>query len=218
MIIIRQFKLLTIIIFFGFTIMSQAQESNFGLKGGVNFSVLNTDNVQNNLWKLGFNGGVVGEFMINKSVGVQSEIIYSIKGGKSMYDENFLGLNIIDGETRLALSYIEVPMYLSYYLSQGFNVHVGPYVGFLMNTKVETDAEILEFANVDDADQIDNDYFNKIDYGFSGGITFVFDPLFLGVDYSMGLQQVANSEEATNEILGNAKNHALQLYIGVYLK
>jgi len=214
----KHLKLLTLIIFLAFDTISQAQESGFGIKGGASFSVLNTDDVERNLWILGFNGGFTGEFMVNEHLGIQSEIIYTVKGGKTTYNESFLGLNIVDGVTNMRLSYIEVPMHLSFYLSDAFRTYAGPYIGFLMKSKVETDAEILQFVNVDDEEQIDNEYFNNVDYGVSGGVEFILDPVFLGAKYSVGLQQVANPDEPTNEILGNAKNNTFQVYLGIYLK
>jgi len=213
----KHLMLVTLIFFFGFTIKLQARESKFGIKGGANFSVLNADDADKNMWILGFNGGVTGEFMVNENLGFQSEIVYTTKGGKTTYNENFLGLNIADGETKLMLSYIEVPIHLSLYLGDAFRVYAGPYVGFLMKSKVETDTEVLGFMNVNDEEEIDNDYFNNMDYGLSGGVEFLLDPVFLGAKYSVGLQQVANPDEATNEIIGNAKNNTFQIYLGIYL-
>lgn len=210
-------RLLPVIIFLGFALLSQAQEGRFGIRGGINFSALNTDDVERNIWVLGYNVGVTGELMLNDNLGVQSEIVYAVKGGKAVYNENFLGLNIVNGETKLMLSYIEVPMHLSLYLSDGFRVYAGPYMGFLMKSSVETDAEILDYANVNDEEEIDNEYFNNMDYGLSGGVEFLFNPVFLGARYSLGLQQVADPDEAINEILGNAHNNTFQVYLGIYL-
>ncbi len=191
-----------------------AQESGGGIKGGLNLSSLSIDKANDSNIIPGFNLGVWGRMMVNDKFGIQPEILYTGKGMKADYNKDFLGFDVADGTTKLKLNYIEIPVYLSFYLAKDFNFHIGPYVGFLMNAHMDTDAEILSFINVDNSDDIDRSKFNTLDAGIAGGLGFSFDPLIFGFNYELGLQQVAKENGSTEALLGNAKNNTIQVYVG----
>lgn len=191
-----------------------AQENAAGIKGGLNLSWLSIDQANDNNIIAGFHAGVWGRKMVSENFGIQPEILFSGKGMKAVYNSNFLGFNVTDGTTKLNLNYIDIPIYLTYFLSEDFNFHFGPYVGFLMNAHIDTDAQILEFLNVNSSDNIDRSKFNSIDYGVSGGLGFNMDPLILGFNWGVGFNPVAKDGKSTEDLLGNAKNHVIQIYAG----
>ncbi len=193
---------------------SNAQEMKAGVKGGVNLSWLSVDKANDNNIIPGFNAGVWAKFMANDKFGVQPEILFSSKGMKTIYDNEFLGFDIADGTTKLTLNYIDIPVYLTFNLANDFDFHVGPYIGFLMNANMATDAQILEFIDADSNDDIDRSRFNAIDAGISGGLGFNIDPLTFGFNYGLGLRQVAKDGEATKDLLGDAKNNSFQVFVG----
>jgi hypothetical protein len=191
-----------------------AQGSKAGIKGGLNLSTLSVEDANDNNMVPGFHLGVWGKVMLSDAVGIQPEMLFSSKGVKTIYDEEFLGFDVADGETKLKLNYIDIPIYLVYNLSDDFNFHLGPYFGILMNASMETDTEILGFIDIDDEEEIDREEFNAVDIGISAGLGFELDPIVLGFNYNLGLQQVAKEGEATEELLGDAKNNVIQIYIG----
>lgn len=117
-------------------------------------------------------------------------------------------------ETTLNMSYIDIPLYLKFNLAEDFNVHFGPYVGILLNSKYESENEVLDFVNIDDADDIDRDQFNNTDYGITGGLGFELQPFIFGFNYNLGLCAVAKEDEAIKSLPKDAKNNVIQIYFG----
>jgi hypothetical protein len=191
-----------------------AQESLRGIKGGVNFSWLSVEDADDNNVIPGFHVGVYSKLAITEQFGIQPELLFSTKGFKSVYDADFLGFNVSEGETKVTLSYIDIPLYFTFNLSEDFDFHLGPYLGILLNANSDTDADILGFINIDNNEDIDRDEFNMLDYGLAGGLAFYIQPLTLGFNYSMGLRQVAHEDEAMEVLLSDAKNHVIQVFIG----
>lgn len=207
-------KGIVLILFILFPITASAQQPEFGIKGGLNLSTLTVEDANDNNIIPGFHAGVFSKFMLTEKVALKPEVHFSTKGVTSTYDQEFLGFDIADGETTLNLGYIDIPVYIAYYLSEDFNFHIGPYAGILMNANLDTDAEILEFIQVNDAEEIDNSHFNRLDYGVSLGLGFEVEPVLFGFNYNLGLSQVAKEGEAMENLLGDAKNNVIQVYLG----
>jgi hypothetical protein len=79
----------------------------FGFKGGLNFSNLYTDNVDDNNVLTGFNAGLYAKFPITNSVSIQPEISYTTKGAELSYNNAFA-----NGTATFKTNYIEVPVLL----------------------------------------------------------------------------------------------------------
>lgn len=191
-----------------------AQESTFGIKGGLNLSTITIEGANDNNIIPGFHAGLFANYMITEHVAIKPEVHYSTKGVKTVYDQEILGFDVADGETKLNLGYVDVPVYVAYYLSEDFNFHLGPYAGFLLSNSLQTDAEILDFIQVNDAEEIDGTYFNSLDFGVSLGLGFAVEPVMMGFNYNLGLKPVANQDESMESLLGDAKNNVIQVYIG----
>jgi hypothetical protein len=187
----------------------------FGIKGGINFAdIANDDDLGDINARTGFHAGLFFESPLSERLSFRPEVLYSTKGSALEYDTDFLGINIAEGESTFNLNYIDVPLYLVYYLTDNFNIHVGPYVGFLLNASVETDTEILDFIDIDSGESLDRDNFNNTEYGLSAGVSFIFGNASIGANYVMGLNQVADSN-AAEALLGDSRNRVLQVSLGL---
>ncbi len=187
----------------------QAQESSVGIKGGVNLSTLSIDDNNDKNMKLGFNVGVFNKIALTESFAIQPELLYSRQGLKVEYD------GIADGETKFNLNYINLPVKLVFNLSEDFEFQFGPYVGYLINANLKSDAEVLGLFDIDSEDDVDRKNFNSIDYGLTAGLAFDLKPLIVGFNYNLGLSQVAKDDEFSYNMLGNAKNRVIQVYVGL---
>ena len=185
-----------------------AQESSVGIKGGLNLSTISTDVGSDKNLKPGFHVGVFNKFALSETFAIQPELLFSTKGLKINYDESA----ILDGETRFNTSYIDLPIYLVFNLSEAFQIQAGPYFSYLISAKVETDASVLGFFEIDTDKEIDRKNFNAFDYGVSAGISFNIDPLVIGANYSMGLNPVAKENEPPRKLLGEGKNSVIQVF------
>ncbi len=203
-------KLLLIAIALFFSTAAYSQYSHLGVRAGLNLSNMTVEGNNDSNLKYGFHIGLFDKMMVNESFAVQPELLYTSKGFKNNFDESL----IADGQANFNLNYIEVPVKLVYNLSEDFEFQFGPYFSYLVNANVDTDAEVLNFFNIDTNDDINRDYFNAFDFGLTAGLGFTLDPVVLGFNYNLGLTKVAKDDEPTQEMLGDARNTVIQIYAG----
>lgn len=195
---------------FLFTAAATAQESLSGIKAGINLATITGDTDADKALKAGLSLGVFTKLPITDMFAIQPELLYNSKGVKYSYN-NILA----QGESKVKLHYIELPIKLLFEVTDDFDIQFGPYLSYLVQAKVDTDAEILGFYDIDNEDELDRDNFNGFDYGLVGGISFNFEPLLIGVNYSLGLIAIAKDDKPAENFVGNGKNSVLQLYLGI---
>lgn len=191
--------------------IARAQESVTGIKAGLNLSSMTTDGNDDKNLKPGFHLGVFNKAQVSESFAIQPELLYSVKGIKYNFDESMFA----DGETKFNLHYLELPVKLVFNLSEDFEFQVGPYVSYLLSANVDTDADILDFLEIDSEDEIDRKRFNAFDYGLTAGLGFDLDPIIISLNYNLGLNPVAKDDEPSRDILGDAKNTTIMLSVGL---
>ncbi|MDK2772738.1 MAG: PorT family protein [Flavobacterium sp.] len=200
-------KILTTLCLLGFISLSNAQESSstgarFGLKGGVNFTNLYVDDVDDTNMLTSFNAGVFVELPITQGVAIVPELNYSRKGSEVQ--------NTILTETyksKFKLSYLEMPVLLKLNLVPNFNLHAGPYVAYLLNAKTDV---VDENGDRVESFEYDTDDFNKLDFGLSAGLGFDFNNFGIGARYNYGLSEIDKDNNANG-----AKNSAFNLYVAL---
>lgn len=207
----RKLVLISSIVLLVFSGKAFAQESQIGVKGGLNLSTLSIDNNNDKNLKAGFHAGVFTKIPLTESFAIQPELLYSMKGVKYNFDDNILA----DGSANFNLNYLELPVKLVFNLSEDFEIQFGPYVSYLMNANVDTDAKVLGFWNISGKDELDRKNYNALDYGLSVGLGFDFNPLIIGFNYNLGLNPVAKEDNLSRDILGKAKNSVIQIYAGI---
>lgn len=200
-------KILTTLCLIGFISLSNAQESSstgarFGLKGGVNFTNLYVDDVDDTNMLTSFNAGVFVELPITQGVAIVPELNFSRKGSEVQ--------NTILTETyksKFKLSYLEMPVLLKLNLVPNFNLHAGPYVAYLLNAKTDV---VDENGDRVESFEYDTDDFNKLDFGLSAGLGFDFNNFGIGARYNYGLSEIDKDNNANG-----AKNSAFNLYVAL---
>ena len=186
----------------------QAQEkiASYGFKGGLNFSNLYTDKVDDNNVLTGFNAGLYAKFPIAKGSAIQPESSYTTKGAELVYNNAF-----VKGTAKFNVNYIEVPVLLVMNITDNFNVHVGPYAAYMVSGKTSNDSNLMSTQR-----DLDTDDFNKFDAGLAGGLGIDLDAVNFGVRYNYGLTKI-DKESNTNFISSDAKNSVLSVYVGLRL-
>ncbi|MGB6036258.1 MAG: porin family protein [Cryomorphaceae bacterium] len=177
---------------------------HLGIKGGMNLSNLSIDdgNVDN---RFAYHFGGYFNLPVGELLSIQPEVLYSARGAASTYDADVLGFDI-EGESTFNLNYIDVPILAVIHLGDALQIEAGPYVGFLANSKFESEGDLGEFN-----EDIDNDSFKSLDYGLTGGVAINIAALQVGARYMYGLQEIQDSEGA-ELFLGDAKNRVIQVY------
>ncbi|HUR11908.1 MAG TPA: porin family protein [Flavitalea sp.] len=178
----------------------------FGIKGGINLSNLYVDNVEDENMKIGLNLGFFAKVPIVRGFSIQPELLYSSKGSKLTYN-NLLG----QGEYRFNLNYVELPVLGVINLARNFNLHGGVYAGYLVSANIK---EMDENGNINEISDLNEESFNRFDYGLVGGLGVDVQNFTIGARYNYGLQKIGESGSVAGTFVGNAKNSAITLYIG----
>lgn len=194
------------------TISAQDTSTNsngtkFGIKGGVNFSNLYSDDVDDENVLTGFNLGLYAKLPITDFIAVQPEISYTTKGAELVYNNAFA-----DGTARFKLGYIEVPVVLVFDITENFNIHAGPYFGYLIDGKVTNESNGGTF---DFEENLDEDDFNRFDAGIAAGVGFDFGTIGVGARYNYGLTNVGKERTygGSDYTFPDAKNSVLNVYV-----
>ena len=187
-------------------IQAQEKTASYGFKGGLNFSNLYTDNVDDNNVLTGFNAGLYAKFPISKGIAIQPEISYTTKGAELVYNNAF-----VKGVAKFNVNYIEVPVLLVMNITDNFNLHVGPYAAYMVSGKTSNDSNLISTQR-----ELDTKDFNKFDAGLAGGLGIDLDVVNFGVRYNYGLTKIAKQSN-TSFISSDAKNSVLSVYIGLRL-
>lgn len=196
--------------FISFT-KAQTLSPSIGIKGGVNFTNLYTEDVDDNNILTSFNAGLFVNLPVSSGVSIQPELNFSRKGSELVYDNAFAS-----GTTRVKLNYLEMPVLLKLNLTPNLNVHFGPYVAYLIDGKATNESNDGSF-NFEE--NINKDDLNEWDYGLSGGIGLDFGSTSLGVRYNYGLQTIGKERDfgGNTYTFPDSKNSALSMYIGFKL-
>ncbi len=179
------------------------QAQYLGLKGGLNMSNLNVEDVDSEA-RYGYHFGLFVNLPLSEAISIQPELLYTTKGNKVTYDfDTFLG--DFNGSSTLKLNYIEIPVLLAFKVGDAVQIDLGPYVGFLANS------ELALKGDIEDTEDLDNDSFKNMDFGLAGGLAFNFGALQLGARYTHGFQEVQDSE-ISELFIGDAMNRNVQLF------
>lgn len=151
---------------------ANAQNINIGTKIGLNSYSINNESGPGFDSKIGLHAGLLGHIHLNRQLGFQPEIVYSMQGAKS-------------GNSNMNLDYINVPLLLQYMFDNGFRIQAGPQLGLLVRAKAEENNSTLDIK----------DEFNSIDAGLSLGASYIHTPSSFGIDarYNLGLSDISEN-------------------------
>lgn len=167
-------------------VASQAQVK-FGGKLGLNLAGLSGDDADDSKSKIGFNIGALAEIPVAQSFAFKPELVFSTQGAKS--DDN--------DDSKLNLSYLNVPLLGKYNTTSGFFAETGPQIGFLLGAKAkddQNDADVKEF-------------YKSTDFAWAFGIGYEMAESGFGVNlrYNLGLSNIPDFDDVSQ------KNSVFQL-------
>jgi len=160
---------------------SPAGHINIGIKGGVNVYNVHDDNSSTYDPRVGYNFGLLGHIHFNSEFAFQPEIVYSAQGAK---------YKIENVTTKYNLDYINIPLLFQYMFDNGFRLHAGPQVGFLISAKSKNDNNTIDNKN----------NLKPIDIGVSIGASYIFPPTGFGIDarYNLGLTNINKNSNVSS--------------------
>lgn len=180
--------------------------AQIGLKGGINFANVTDVSSINNSSQTGF---AIGAFLAPKPkglLGFRTELIYSKQGYNFDTNTNTGNVN---------LNYILLPQLANINITKFFQIQLGMQMAFLINaTAEESNSDSEGYGEL-------MDYYNKIDYGFAGGLeVHPFGGLLVGARINISFADLyKDMGDMTTpppsfipEV--NVKNNVVNLYVG----
>lgn len=195
----------------------QAQFSNdrtvphFGIKGGINFTNLYTNDASNAEMITGFNVGVYAKVPITAFLAIQPELFFTTKGAAVTYNTFF-----VDGTAGFHLNYMELPLLLVVNITKHLNIHAGPYAALL----VSGIAKNISTVNLFNFEQnINTSDYSRIDAGFAVGAGIDLGAFCLGARFDYGLTNVGKPRTflGTTYTVPDAKNGVINFYASIAL-
>lgn len=160
-----------------------ASRSYTSVKAGINFTSFRGE-AEGTSMQVGAHAGFYALYMESRYFGIQPEIQYSLQGARI-------------GEDHLLMHYVVVPIMFKLFPGPAVSIQAGPYAGFLLSSKVETDSSPAQYIG------------KGQDFGFAYGLTFGNEgKLTVSARHHVGLSSLASSR-------GNVKNQVFQVSLGV---
>jgi hypothetical protein len=155
----------------------KAQEIHFGVKAGLNASMLTIKDQKATEIKPGFHAGGLAHVHLANQLAVQPELFYSGQGGKQI---------ISNTEYKTNLHYLNLPVLLQYMFDNGFRLQAGPQLGFMLKAQRE--------VNNSEANIIQN--YKSIDVSLPVGLSYV-SSSGLGADlrWAFGLKNINDTNK-----------------------
>jgi hypothetical protein len=171
-------------------VFAQAQ---FGTTTGLNMSNVVGDGESIGM-KMGMHIGASASIPFSDAMSLKTGALYSMKGASDSED----GIDMT-----WTLSYIEIPLNLSFTVSDQMHVMAGPYVGILMDANMKAVYDGTTIMEIDGTDEM-----AVMDLGINIGAGFVVtEAISINAGYQLGLTSL--DEEGD----GDAKN--TNIHIGM---
>ena len=224
-------------LFFAFAFLTSAancQSFKFGLKGGANYTDINSKDLDKNAhrYRLSWHGGAMVNIHYPGTdwFSIQPEIIYSSKG----YENYSLSADVVDNKGNVLYSeqrggfvrfnYIDIPVMFNF--KSGIIVfEIGPQLSILASYR--NDAVIRQtFADGtvitvnDDLRRFDKDRLRSLDIGLATGFRLeTSNGVGLGLRFNQGFIKLDNGEAATltEPLAPNGRNQVFQLFVSYLL-
>jgi opacity protein-like surface antigen len=157
------------------------------LSGSWTSDVIGNDNKA----KVGFVGGVEGEYYINNWLGVAAGVNFAQQGWKTTKPSR-----TGDYDVKTKLNYLNIPITADFYVLPGFALKTGVQFGFLASAKInDTDWK-------DDA--------KKFNFSIPVGLSYEYKNVVLDMRYNISVTKVNKNSDADNKY----RSDLLQITLG----
>lgn len=216
----------------GMTFGANAQETTWGIRGGLNLSNLAgkyTGNVGEGESKsdyepdfksrVGFHLGVIVDLGLSEKFSIQPGLYYTTRGAK---------LEQSDDEEKYTekynLSYLQLPILASYKINLSddikWHINAGPYVAYGLGGKVKWESsydgesekgDYKAFGVADEDSDEDKGGLKRFDAGLSFGTGISFNKVYFGLTYDLGLANIADKKAWGDDFKLKNRNFAISV-------
>jgi len=201
-------------------ILLNAQQFNWGVRGGLNVSSLGDyehtiaqyeDSELES--KPGFYAGLFAQFPISGSLGIETGLFYSQLGGKDKENDRNEQYKVEANP-----SYLQLPaaVFYKFNVTDEFKLYpsLGVYAGYGLSGKLETQGTIAGQGIDSKIDYFDG-FGNKFDFGTTVGMNIQYCKFVLGAHYDRGFTKVNKEKIVYSD---NAYNSNFRLSLSYLLK
>lgn len=173
-----------------------------------------------NQGKVGFYGGLQGDWMLNKNWSIQPALIYTMKGGQQERNFSYMGneglMHDVQVKNKNTLNYIQLPLNIVYKIPVGESgsviVGVGGYASALLfadakyKAKNEINGNAVEAQSEEKHRKITignetTDELKRFDSGLTGLLGFeLSNGLVAKAGIDVGLMNIVNSDDVSNYV------------------
>ena len=231
----KKIMIFLMILSFAFIGTLSAQGIGFGIKGGVNMakftgddadiedlvvdviSDLNTDQE----FIYGPLGGAFVTFNLSDRLAIQTEFLYTVKGGSYEISESVTGGGydvVWDGKNNIKMNWLDIPILVVFNPNDKIKIFAGPYLELFLNGKVDYDYTVSftyegeTFSESEsDSEDIESDDITSPGFGLIvGGAFMLGNNLGVEARYALGLTSIDEED--------SLKNSGIQVLVNYYLK
>lgn len=162
---------------------AQHAVGSFNLQPKVGINIANITDADDSDPRVGFVGGVEGEYQATDIFSVTAGVLYSMQGAKETYE----GV-----KTTAKLDYINIPILANVYVVKGLAVKLGVQPAFNVNS---------EFKVKHGGQSIEGDVDSKsFDFSIPVGISYEYKNVQLDARYNWGLTKVFDDSDSKNSV------------------
>ncbi len=178
---------------------AQHAVGSFNIQPKVGVNIANLTEFNDAKSRVGFVGGVEGEYQVTDLFSVSGGLLYSMQGAKYDVESSVLKSKVT---TTTKLDYINVPIMANVYVAKGLAVKLGVQPGFKVNASQKVDVE-TPIADYDKSGDIKAKGF---DFSIPVGISYEYANFQLDARYNWGLTKTFE--------YGKSKNSVFQITLG----
>ena len=215
-------KLVLVLVTLSLSQLGFSQKVRWGAKAGYNLATLDGD-YSGIDYISGYHVGGLAEVKVSLKFSLQTELLYSLEGGKYAFELNEAPFAVKASE-KVKLGYLNLPVMVKYFVVDGFTFEAGPQIGYLLSGKSDYASSVtINGETIKESGTIDvKDNLKTLSYGFNVGIGYELkNNLFFQARYHLGLSnnsKANNTTEGEDDFIGSdpekLKNQSFQFSIG----
>lgn len=169
-------------------------QTQFGLKGGVNFSNFVGFGNDGNRTKAGFQGGELVTVPLTNSFFLQPEVNYSVEGVNS---------TVSGVDYRLNQNYLNAPVLIKYKHKSGCFAETGLQIGFLLGANLNGGGHSIDVTGA----------YRHIELSWAFGLGYLVKSINIGIDarYNLGLTDIVPSNYGSG-----GSEHGSVVQVGIF--
>lgn len=176
------------------TTFAQNAVGSFSLQPKAGISIADMTDIQGTTSRIGFVGGLEGEY--------QASDIFSLSLGVNYSQEGFKMKN---SDNKIKLDYINVPILANVYLTKGLAVKVGVQPGFNVGNSVIVD------GNTTSSSKKDYDGIKSVALSIPVGLSYEISNVVLDARYNWGVTKAFDGLDSKNSVFQVTIGYKFQL-------